>query len=69
MRVPVWSLQPYFLIGEQLSEATTVPPLPSLAEFPEEGDKELEFEHERERISFRKAVIPCLGPFSKKEGK
>jgi hypothetical protein len=69
MRVPVWSLQPYFLIGEQLSEATTVPPLPCLAEFPEEGDKELEFEHGRERISFRKAVIPCLGPFSKKEGK
>jgi hypothetical protein len=26
-----------------------VSPLPSLAEFPEEGDKELEFEHERER--------------------
>jgi hypothetical protein len=46
-----------------------VPPLPSLAEFPEEGDKELEFEHESERISFRKAVIPCLGPFSKKRGK
>ena len=65
----MWSLQPSFLIGEQLSEATTVPPLPSLAEFPEEGDKELESEHEREKISFRKAVIPCLGPFSKKEGK
>jgi hypothetical protein len=35
-----------------------VPPLPSLAEFPEEGDKELESEHEREKISFRKALIP-----------
>jgi hypothetical protein len=48
-----------------------VPPLTSLAEFPKEGDKELKFEHERERerISFRKAVIPCLGPFSKKRGK
>jgi hypothetical protein len=34
-------------IGEQLSVATTVPPLPSLAEFPEEEDKELDFEHER----------------------
>ena len=45
-----------------------MPPLPSLAEFPEEGDKELEFEHEREKISFRKAVIPCLGPFSQKRG-
>ena len=44
-----------------------MPPLPSLAEFPEEGDKELESEHEREKISFRKAVIPCLGSFSKKE--
>ena len=46
-----------------------MPPRPSLAEFPEEGDKELEFEHGRERISFRKAVIPCLGPFSEGEGK
>ena len=50
-----------------------MPPLPSLSEFPEEGDKELDFEHEREkekeRIGFRKAVIPCLGPFSKREGK
>ena len=63
------SLQLSFLIEELLSEAVTVPPLPSLAEFPEEGDKELESEHEREKISFRKAVIPCLGPFSKKEGK
>ena len=46
-------------------------PLPSLAEFPKEGDKELDFEHEREkeRIGFRKAVIPCSGPFSKREGK
>jgi hypothetical protein len=48
-----------------------VPPFPSLAEFPEEGDKELDFEHERkrERIGFRKAVIPCSGCFSKREGK
>jgi hypothetical protein len=51
------------------SEAATVPPLPSLAELPEEGDKELESEHEREKISFRKTVIPCLGSFSKKEKK
>ena len=35
--------------GEQLSEATNVTPLPSLAEFPEEGDKELDFQHEREK--------------------
>jgi hypothetical protein len=41
----------------------------SLAVFPEEGDKEVESEHEREKISFRKAVIPCLGSFSKKEKK
>ena len=35
--------------GEQLSVAATVPPLPSLAEFPEEeGDKELDLEQERE---------------------
>jgi hypothetical protein len=46
-----------------------VPPLPSLAEFTKEGDKELESEHEREKISFRKAVIPCLGSFSKQEVK
>ena len=46
-----------------------MPPLPSLAVFPEEGDKEVESEHEREKISFRKAVIPCLGSFSKKEKK
>jgi hypothetical protein len=46
-----------------------VPPLPSLTEFPEEGDNDLEFEHEREKISFRKTVIPCLGTFSKKRGK
>jgi hypothetical protein len=46
-----------------------VPPLSSLQVFPEEGDKEVDSEHEREKISFRKAVIPCLGPFSKKEKK
>ena len=35
---------------KQLSVATTVPPLPSLAKFSEEeGDKELNLEHERER--------------------
>ena len=44
-----------------------MPPLHSLAVFPEEGDKEVESEHEREKISFRKAVIPCLGSFIKKE--
>jgi hypothetical protein len=46
-----------------------VHPLPSLEVFPEEGDKEVDCEHEREKISLRKAVIPCLGPFSKKEKK
>jgi hypothetical protein len=48
-----------------------VSPLPSLAEFSEEGDTEVEYEHERERerISFRKAVIPCVEFFSKKERK
>ena len=44
-------------------------PLPSLAEFPEEGDKELESEHEKEKISFRKAVIPCLDLLAKKRDK
>jgi hypothetical protein len=50
-------------------------PLPSLAEFPEEGNKELDFEHEserekeRERLGFRKRVAPCPGCFSKREGK
>jgi hypothetical protein len=43
-----------------------VPPLPSLAVFPEEGDKEADSEHEKEKISFRKAVITS---FSKKEEK
>jgi hypothetical protein len=46
-----------------------VPPFPFLVEFPEGGDKELEYEQQRERKVFRKAVIPCLGSFSKKEGK
>jgi hypothetical protein len=46
-----------------------VPPPPSLAVFPEGGDKEVDSEHEREKVSFRKAVIPCLGSFSKKEKK
>ena len=34
-----------------------MPPLPSLAEFPEEGDKEVESEHEREKISFKKRQL------------
>ena len=61
--------------GKQLSVTTTVFPLPSLAEFPEEGNKELDFEHEserekeRERLGFRKRVAPCPGCFSKREGK
>jgi hypothetical protein len=46
-----------------------VTPLPSLAEFPEEGDKEVDSEHERKKTSLRKAVMPCLGPFSKKREK
>ena len=44
-----------------------MPPLHSLAVFPEEGDKEVESVHERERMSFRKAVVPCLGSFRKKK--
>jgi hypothetical protein len=46
-----------------------VPPLPSLKVFPEKGDKEVDSKHEREKISFIKAVIPCLGLFSKKREK
>ena len=46
-----------------------VPPPPSLAVFPEGGDKEVDSEHEGEKMSFKKAVIPCLGSFSKKEKK
>jgi hypothetical protein len=43
-----------------------VPPLPSLAKFSEEGDKKLESEHEKKKISFQKAVIPCLVLLAKK---
>ena len=52
--------------GKQLLVATTVPPLPSLAEFPEEGDKELDFEHEREKERenrFQKSRCPLFGTF------
>jgi hypothetical protein len=56
-----------FIKGLKIALRVTVPPLSSLAVFPEEGDKELESEHERNKIFFRKAVIPCLGSFSKKE--
>jgi hypothetical protein len=55
--------------GLKIALRVTVPPLSSLAVFPEEGDKEVESEHEREKIHFRKAVIPCLGSFNKKEKK
>ena len=58
-----------FIKGLKIALRVTVPLLSSLAVFPEEGDKEVESEHEREKISFRKAVIPCLGSFSKKEKK
>ena len=44
-----------------------MPPLPSLEVFPEEGDKEVDSEHEREKISFRKAVVPCLGSLKKEK--
>ena len=57
-----------FIKGLKIALRVTVPPLSSLAVFPE-GDKEVESEHEREKISFRKAVIPCLGSFSKKREK
>jgi hypothetical protein len=52
--------------GEQLSVANTVPLLPSLAEFPEEGNKELVFEHKREKErenSFQKSSYSLFGTF------
>ena len=58
-----------FIKGLKIALRVTVPPLSSLAVFPEEGDKEADSEHEKEKISFRKAVISCLGSFSKKRGK
>jgi hypothetical protein len=58
-----------FIKGLKIALNVTIPPLYSLAVFPEEGDKEVESEHEIEKIHFRKAVIPCLGSFSKKEKK
>ena len=41
-----------FIKGLKIALRVTVPPLSSLAVFPEEGDKEVESEHEREKISF-----------------
>jgi hypothetical protein len=58
-----------FIKDLKIALRVTVPPLSSLAVFPEEGDKEVESEHEREKIRFRKAFIPCLGSFSKKREK
>jgi hypothetical protein len=43
-----------------------VTPHPLLAEFPEEGDKELDFEHEREKdreTRFQKSSYPLFGTF------
>jgi hypothetical protein len=40
-----------------------VPLLSSLAVFPEEGDKEVESEHEREKISFKKGSYSLFGIF------
>jgi hypothetical protein len=37
-----------FIKGLKIAHRATVPPLPSLAVFPEEGDREVESEHERE---------------------
>ena len=49
--------------------AATVPPLPSLAEFPEETeDKELNLKQEREKAGFRKALFPHEGCGIKKKG-
>ena len=38
-----------FIKGLKIALRATVPPLPSLAVFPEEGDKKVESIHERER--------------------
>ena len=38
-----------FIKGLKIALRVTVPPLSSLAVFPEEGDKEVESEHETER--------------------
>jgi hypothetical protein len=43
-----------------------VPPLPSLEEFPEEGDKELESKHEREN-KFKKSSYPVWDLLAKKK--
>jgi hypothetical protein len=43
-----------------------VSPFPSLAEFPEEGDKEVDFEHEREKERenrFQKSTYPLFETF------
>ena len=59
-------------IRTQLSVAARVSPFPSLAEFPEEGDKEVDFEHEREKERenrFQKSNYPLFGKFQQKRRK
>ena len=52
-----------FIKGLKIALRATVPPLHSLAVFPEEGDKEVESEHEREKISFKKGSYSLFGIF------
>ena len=55
--------------GEQLSVATTVPPLPSLSEFTK-GDKDFEHEREKDRENrFQKSSYPLFGIFQQKRRK
>ena len=52
-----------FIKGLKIALRVTVPLLSSLAVFPEEGDKEVESEHEREKISFKKGSYSLFGIF------
>ena len=58
-----------FIKGLKIALRVTLPPL-ILWQYSQKREiRKFESEHEREKIRFRKAVIPCLGSFSKKEKK
>ena len=52
-----------FIKGLKIALRVTVPLLSSLAVFPEEGDKEVESEHERKKISLKKGSYSLFGIF------
>jgi hypothetical protein len=58
-----------FIKGLKITLRVTLPPL-ILWQYSQKREiRKLESEHERERMSFRRAVVSCLGSFSKKDRK